>query len=460
MNFQNDYYYLKHLEKSIRNQESYTQVVNLMNQITREANEILEYYTGDDLEKLKVLISRVKTKIDKPKILSKYYQDTSYCSLCNSRYKTEKFNSHILINHFNNYYLHILLELKKEDIELSESEELRLERIRNRDYDRLTKDLEKLIIENLKPINTTISQIEKLEYYDSFLIDTFESNLRELNANSLIKSIANEEILAIQERANKIIKSAKKRISKSDYISSKCNSIYTAWSEIVFQNEYIEILGKKIKLELKASRNSLNSVRRSFFERHFGDERYKLVYQNKLLRKDLSSGFTRIEQLIGYKRRVQKVDSNVGRLYHLFSPTMTRFQILDQINSRWNKNDYLKSSAQILNNTDSVKAVIENNNGVNEECVLFNYSNSKNYIAWENINESRATYVFSSSQFNNENLIDLIIDFISDAIDNKRSFLFSNNQLILNNYIIDYRRIDHINPKQHIIELKKIIGYP
>lgn len=135
--------------------------------------------------------------------------------------------------------------------------------------------------------------------------------------------------------------------------------------------------------------------------------------------------------------------------------------IISYLNKFKNKNDFLGLPIKLMEINDHVISIIENNNGVYEECLVYFFKrNKKIFVLWENSNPNRAGYIFEYNEFQFKTNEKYLLEFISSHISYKRESLFRNYD-IKDKFNLNYSKhylIKHELINEYLNSLANIIN--
>jgi len=467
MGLNRKYKHLNAQEKKIKSQDQFQDVAPFITDIICQINKELRSCPSDDAEFLTKLKNRIERNI--PLLdteIKEFYEKTLLCHICYKRIEKLNFVQHVLFNHEKQFILNIQLELAKlnlvtKGLTLTEKQQAKLDAIAERDDQKLQDFINRTVIMPLQNLKTQIRHVKSFDYRDKELISDLGEKINKVKEDPLYKIFVEEQFTQCLIAFEDLKKSMINKMDKLEYIKIYCKVKYVTWDNIRFTEDGISIslnpgyLGFKIK----NVRQSLNTIKDGFYKRNFGHEKYKLVFKDNVIILDLSPGLSRLKSLIEYNQRIKNISAHSEPYFRLVSPEMSRYEILQQIQSEWNKNEYLKNCAGLLSPTDKVRAILEYNNLMQEECILFGIStNSGIFVIAENINDDRATYVFYHKLLDVDDLLDIIKDYFENYIENRRQYLSQSHSIYGNNYVIDFSKIIHTDTGSHLTSIKEILN--
>lgn len=458
MNIPPKYFYLIKRERQIKNLENFAEIKGFGDSLIEDIDVELKNCSLED----KIIIDQLKQRIENfcfhDDTLKSHYDQTVYCSICSRRYKKVYFVDHVLKEHKNELSLIIGLELTMANLPINQTQQKKLDAIENRDKNKLNKLLDDIFYKPLEGIQNELNQLEKLEYHDIDKMLCIDEQFEKIRAFSLID--VKGEIEKCQEKIDLVKNQLIVKPERKEFIRLFCKVLYATWDNISFMDGgiYIFIDQRRIPVKLNNVRSTLNKVKKEFFKRNFGHEKYRLVFKDSKFRPDLSSGIDRLNFLLFNNLKSQRISVGSDSLFRLVTPDMTKSRILAQIQSEWNTNEYLRNCALILSPDDKVLAIQEYNNEVLEECIMFTVSRAlNNFIIVENIHEGRATYIFYNQSVSLDGFISLIKDYFSSNMPGRREQLTNSSSVIINNYRVKYHKILHLHPKDHLFQLRAIL---
>ncbi len=248
--------------------------------------------------------------------------------------------------------------------------------------------------------------------------------------------------------------------------------IYIIWDDIIFKKDHIEFDLKRIKtilhpVKVKGIIESLNLLKDDYFKRLYSKKLFKLSFLHGELdqNKDSSPGWTKLLDAIElvkehYEIKISKRKTGVVR----YLPNLNRIELLEMYDVLLSRTDYLKHLAKIISPEFKIIPVLEYSNGKVEDSFLFRLRNKNGNILliWENVNLSRATYIFKFPESKQEITLKKIKEFICTTdFELKRSILSSKTGTSrkIKMDLCFYEKYSHENIGKFKSEVEYLIGY-
>lgn len=366
------------------------------------------------------------------------------CMFCNSKIKKSNVRKHIKKAHADINEIEILKFLKNIENTLEIGS---LSKINNsvkgnkiiKEESKIISDINyqinSIILKKINKISTYIYNELAIDYY-SETVENIEneieetSNLISRNKSSDLNYIS--RIHMYKDLKEKLEQAYLDLPSKADFIKNKCLSVYVTWNDIHFDKNFIKINKEKViihSIQIEGSLKILNELKQDYFAKEYKKEIYKLVVYNGICYENLtiSKGLKEIKAIINEHivslEKSTTINKNIVRQRPLVYFDKT--SLSSHLSNLKIKNDFLLTPTKLMNHDDNVIGLLENNNGILEECLLYIFERSnKVFVLWENYNPNRAGYLFVYEKDNfNENK-DKLIEFITNHIEYKRESLF------------------------------------
>jgi hypothetical protein len=316
-------------------------------------------------------------------------------------------------------------------------------------------NLEKIVNHILK-----VHFLENFEKVDSYLL-----------SNQIINNITSDSwIKNIEFR-----KDFKRKEKSTSKLNLENTTIYVKWNDLIFERNYMLISTSVAyikKFKILGVNSTLNQIKPSVISKYNESGIFKLSItpSREISVKSKSTSQSGIKNLLRIINRfvldnkVQEfkvVDKSMSPqiLKKNKSQKLNKNSIKDFIKSIKIKNEYISYSSDILNDKDFAYCIIENNNNIDEDSILFIFERmNKFYVLWENINSKRAGYLFIYRKNFFESELEKLISFISKTIKNKRENLFSGTNLSDIGILCDsYYSLIHENINSYKSKLNKHI---
>ena len=217
-------------------------------------------------------------------------------------------------------------------------------------------------------------------------------------------------------------------------------SFYIIWSDIIFGKDKIEFDVKRLKtilrpVTIKGVIEGLNLIKGEYFNRLYAKKLFKLSFHKGELVQtpEASPGWPRLLNAIElaqdhYEIKISKRKKGSLRYNH----KLEQHELLEIYDCLLSHTEYLKYLANKIDTEFRLIPVLEYANGKVEDSFLFRIRNKNGNIllVWENVNVSRATYIFKFTEKKQEEVLKKIEDFIcTTGFEHKRSMLSSDTLL-------------------------------
>lgn len=256
---------------------------------------------------------------------------------------------------------------------------------------------------------------------------------------------------------------------KEEEYERNMKNIAIIWDEIIFKKDYIEFntTSRKVIIKpfyCKGLIESLNHIKEEYFKRIYSKKVYQLVvYKGEIIR-ERSKGLVKLLETIEVVKdfhRFKLPDAETKIKIKEFG-SLNNEEVLDIFQSFIKKNQYLKYLACEHDSTYKIIALHEYVNNKSEEALLFRLKtqNGNIVLVWENVNEARASHVFTFKQADEESALDEIKYFVcSGDLINKRSSLYlkSTDAIKLKNSLHYSKSIKHNNLDDYKIEIERLL---
>lgn len=420
---------------------------------------------------LKIKIDETLTKVKNiysGKITKQeYYLKTDVCIFCNKRIFKSAIIDHLLKSHFRERSKNLESAIIYYKQKLDNEQHNFLSNIKERERKVTEQELIANINSRYFSIEDKIKALGEADYMEVLdsQIDLIKQQLMNLLKNrkyNELEVFKNNSLMKKLQNINKILP------TKENFIKDFCQKLYITWDDIHFEKNKICISPNKgfvHPIPLNGSLPILNEIKVDYFRRVYKNDVFKLIIKNGYVRQDLSKDLIKIEeQIFDYTKETQAV-KNIQTQKHesIFRTTSEKNEILEYINTQSLKNGFLRYPATLLNQNDNVIALLENNNGIEEESLLFifrrdNYS----YLLWENINSKRAAYFFCFDSKSMDISISKTAQLIITNSEYKRENLFRAVDIkkVYNIDCIFYRSIVHENQGDYKKQLDRIFKLP
>lgn len=248
---------------------------------------------------------------------------------------------------------------------------------------------------------------------------------------------------------------------KSDFIKNECVTVYVFWEDITFDRNKIKISVNKAfvqPIDIMGSMQIYNEIKIEYFKRMYPNDHYKLIVHNGIVVEELSNGLINLRKLIN-EHLTSDFKNNSKRnstVQEYVLNEMSKDDFDNYLNNFSIKNEYLNIPAKLIDSDDKIFGIIENNNGVKEEALLFIFQlEACQFILWENINPNRAGYLFILEKNDNINLMK-IQNLIKTQIKYKRYNLFRNahTKKVFDISCKEYFQLNHNDKREYENRLK------
>lgn len=480
--------YEKFYSKEIKDSEIIKFVLNIKyEQYERKVSQLIQsnfidgireecYVIISNLEKLKddfgitemAKINRMTANIKEILVLKPsekdFYLNTDICIFCKNRIQKSRMVLHLLKKHKKIETYELEKAISDYELEVSSLERHTLNKRKIEEQDEKMKLKKRLEQENERNVNLVYYSIEKeiddLKNADYIEIVKFQIDALKLRLKLLLDNIKyGKQEEKKNYHLNEILNEIEKNLpSKEEFINNYCQKIYITWDDIYFERNKIFVTANKgivQPIPLKGTLSILNEIKVEYFRRVFKSDVFKLILKNGQIRQDLTKDLFKIEEHINeHFKEIHTVKNwhSVSR-ESIFRDSESKEEILKYINNHTLKNSFLKYPATLLLENDSVRALLEVNNGIEEEVILFIFKKDEyGFLLWENIYSKRAAYIFCFSIKSLSMNIPKIVQLITTNSDYKRENLFKGVDLqktyniscifyksIIHDYFLDYK---------------------
>lgn len=417
------------------------------------------------------MIERIENILLKTPTKDVYNLDSEVCIFCSHRIVKSKLREHLIITHRHKnstelenamlYYSPKLTDLDYQVLNKKRLAEQQQQIKEKKKKEEKRKKLEKEF-EHSVDIRYFIFEKEINELRDTDYIEAVDSKIVDIKYN--LKKLKDTAIFGkVEERKNNLLLQQLVNYentipTREDFIKDYCTKIYITWDDVYFERNKIYITANKGIIQpiaVQGSLSILNEIKVEYFRRVFKHEVFKLIVKNGQIRKDLSKDLAKIEEHISERIKEIQTVKNWQKIKHdpIFSGLMDKEEIIKFINTQSVKNSFLKYPATLLNQNDNVKALLEINNGIEEEALLFIFRREKyGLLLWENINSNRAAYIFCFDIKKLSSNISGIVQLITANAEYKRENLFRGVDIrkaynincifyrsVIHDYQIDYK---------------------
>jgi hypothetical protein len=248
--------------------------------------------------------------------------------------------------------------------------------------------------------------------------------------------------------------------------------LFIIWDDIIFKKDKIEFDVKRLKtillpVKIKGVLESLNLLKDDYFNRLYSKKLFKLCFlQGELIQnKQESPGWPKLFDAIElikehYEIKVTKRKKGVVR----HTDKLEKDELIEINEELLSRTEYLKHLAKIIGPEFKLIPVLEYANGKVEDSFLFRLRNKNGNILliWENVNVSRATYIFKFPERKQDQALKNIEDFISTTdFEHKRSILSSKsgNSRKIKLELCFYEKYAHKDISKFKAEVEYLIGY-
>lgn len=412
------------------------------------------------------LINKIKLSYDKLPTLEKYNSEHINCKFCNLQIKKTSFLEHIKNKHINESNHDILEILSKAQIIIGEKPKYR-KNIKNKNkikkwienLDTIRKeDKKKKLDERYSWIKENIQSLKDKPFFEKS--PTYEKIINKLYDLSNNPIFEQDEVIIIS-KYNEILSNLENNLpNRKQYISEFCKTIFITWDDLSFHQGKLKINPNKgffNPIPIQGSLKILNEIKESYFQRLYRNDVYKLRFTKGSINEFVSPDLYKIKKIISarIKEMQGKLNSNLLNLHKL-----SQEKIVEKIYSQEIKNKFLSIPAKMLNKNDRIIALIENNNGSHEECLLFIFQRNDYYqVLWENINSNRAGYLFLIPNKDYALQISKLKKLIQSNIEFKRLNLWAGISLkkTFNINIEKYYSLIHEYENDYLLRLKKLL---
>lgn len=428
------------------------------------------------------MIAQIENILLEKPTKEEYYLCTDICILCNERIPKSVLSQHLFIAHkdVNSRDLEILIlhfhsKLTESDNRILNKKRFAEQQIEIKKQKIEKERLKKLEKESRHAVDIRYFSIEKEinELRDVDYIETSDSKIVMIKSN--LKKLKDTATFGkVEERKNNLLLQQLliyENIipTRENFIKDHCTKIYITWDDVYFEKNKIYITANKGIIQpiaVQGSLSILNEIKVEYFRRVFKHEVFKLIVKNGQIRKDLSKDLAKIEEHISERIKEIQTVKNWQKIKHepVFNGLVDKEEIIKFINTKSVKNSFLKYPATLLNQNDNVRALLEINNGIEEEALLFIFRREKyGLLLWENINSNRAAYIFCFDIKKLSSNISGIVQLITTNAEYKRENLFRGVDIrkAYNINCIFYRSIihdDHDDYKNNLDRIFKFQG--
>lgn len=436
---------------------SFSSFIENLNQ-SPEISRSLKKKIDETLDRIKKIYS---AKISK----QEYYLKTDDCIFCQERIFKSAIIDHIFKSHFSEKSQDLEAAFTYYRQQLDNEQRNWLLSIKEREQRKEERKIVASFNNRYSEIEQKIEELSKVDYAE--MIDL----QKELIKNQLLWLLENKKYGELEVARNRSLMKKLQGFnlilpSKEDFIKNYCQKLYVTWDDIYFERNKICISANKgfvHPIQIEGSLSILNEIKVEYFRRVFRNDVFKLIVKNGYVRKDLSKDLIKIEdQISNHINQVQKGTSWKAINHEsIFKGRCEKKEILEYINTQFLKNGFLKYPATLLSPQDNVFALVEFNNSIEEEALLFIFRRDEySFLLWENINSKRAAYVFV---FENKSLdinISRITQLIVADTKYKRENLFRGVAIkeVYNISCISYKSIVHENLNDYKKQLDNILN--
>ena len=432
----------------------------------------------------KGIIDKMNAQIEnillKKQTKEEYYLITDICILCNNRIPKSVLSQHLFKAHkdLTSSDLESLILQYHSKLTESDNQILNQKRFAEQQSEINKQKTEK---ERLKKLEKEFGHAVDIRYFsiereinglhDADYIETVESKIVKIKSN--LKKLKDTAMFGnIEERKNNLLHQQLFNYeniipTRENFINYHCTKIYITWDDVYFERNKIYITANKGVIQpiaVQGSLSILNEIKVEYFRRVFKHEVFKLIVKNGQIRKDLSKDFAKIEEHISERIKEIQTAKDWQTIKHepIFNGLEDKEEIIKFINTKSVKNSFLKYPATLLNQNDNVRALIEINNGIEEEALLFIFKREEyGLLLWENINSNRAAYVFYFDIKKLNSNISGIVQLITTNAEYKRENLFRGVDILkaYNINCIFYRSIIHDYQADYKNNLDRIFNF-
>lgn len=217
---------------------------------------------------------------------------------------------------------------------------------------------------------------------------------------------------------------------------SEIKSIHIIWDDVIFKRDSIEFDIRRLNtillpVKVKGIIESLNLMKNEYFNRLYGKKAFKLSFRNGNLiqEAELSPGWKRLSDVIELVQEHYELSSNKNQQTIFRNiENLGQSDLLELYENLLNRTKYLKYLSSIVKEEFKLIPILEYSNGTTEDSFLFRIRNKNGsiLIVWENVNISRATYIFKTHPDNHATVLKRLEEFIcTKDFEHKRSTLSS-----------------------------------
>lgn len=304
---------------------------------------------------------------------------------------------------------------------------------------------------------------EEFKYEEFKKIEKIELNkLLNDNKNYEMNYFINENIPNYSKLIDDYLHSVP---SAEEFKNRDCNVVYLTWDNFSFEKDKVRIIYPSLfvkSFQLNGINYLLDNIKKDYFKRIYPKQIFKFYIFKGEIVKEISKGYNQLLSIleIGYEAISFKIEkkyfNNKNENKEYQSKEIREILAELQVN-----NNFLNYLAQKAINIDSVYCIVENNNGNEEECLLFKFVfDSKIILIWENVIDKRATYYFILDKIIDAQEIHKIFKLIQSDLNNKRESLYGNFNLnkVFDIDILDYHSIRHDDLKKYQNKIDKLLS--
>jgi hypothetical protein len=296
-----------------------------------------------------------------------------------------------------------------------------------------------------------------------------KSYLQDLGGNldlplAIRHDVVNYEKKLVYELNEKLNNFKMSTPDKQSFIKEKCETVYITWDDITFDRNKIKISPNKAfvqPLEMPGSIKIYNEIKVDYFKRKYSKDVYKLISHKGIIMDDLSKGVSQIRSLISeHAADLERTKRKEHILKEFPDTELSGNKLQETLNRMAIKNEYLSVAAKSVSGTDKVFGILENNNGQEEEALLFVFNRTnRKLILWENINPNRAAYLFVLN-INDNNAFNRLKTMIKSNIEYKRYNLFigTDTKKTFSLDCHEYYQLNHFEQLEYTHKLKNILN--
>lgn len=232
--------------------------------------------------------------------------------------------------------------------------------------------------------------------------------------------------------------SYRERLERLRNLQARTLIVQVQWNNVEFLKGSIILVGRPQlrslhPITLSGSIISLNTIKKEYFNRLYGNITYTLTFVDGKLSRLQSPDFLKMQKTIGLATAYWDFKNALRLSYKEVEMFLKHpaADILTLNKSKIDRSPYLKHLATLQTANRKIIPMFEPFQQRREECFIFRLSTRRGnqLIIWENVNENRASHLFLATKENEDIVLKKVITYIlREDLSQRRSRLQSDTK--------------------------------